>query len=91
MFRNLRTISIFLVFLFLLNNAAYADKFPKGYPECWKDTKNAIDTNGGLTNNINLLLPVLAVQMLLFNASAGNVVVTKNPHWALSVLILSSS
>ena len=45
MFRSLRIISICLVSFFLLNNLAYADKFPNGYPECWKDTKNPIDTN----------------------------------------------
>ena len=45
MFRSLRALSIFLVYLLLLNNTAYAEKFPTGYPECWKDTKNPIDTN----------------------------------------------
>ena len=45
MFRSLRIISICLVSFFLLNNQVYADKFPEGYPECWKDAKNAVDTN----------------------------------------------
>jgi hypothetical protein len=45
MFRSLRALSICLVYLFLLNNTAYADKFPTGYPECWKDAKNPVDTN----------------------------------------------
>ena len=45
MFRSLRIISICLVSFFLFNNQVYADKFPEGYPECWKDAKNAVDTN----------------------------------------------
>ena len=45
MFRSLRVISIFLLYLVLLNNPVYAESFPEGYPECWKDTKNSIDTN----------------------------------------------
>ena len=45
MFRSLRVISIFLLYLVLLNNPVYSESFPEGYPECWKDTKNSIDTN----------------------------------------------
>ena len=45
MFRSLRVISIFLLYLVLLNNPVYAESFPEGYPECWKDAKNSIDTN----------------------------------------------
>jgi len=45
MFRSFRILFTCLVYFFLLNNAAYADKFPTGYPECWKDTKNPVDTN----------------------------------------------
>jgi len=66
MFHSLRAIFICLVYLFLLNNPVYAENFPEGYPECWKDTKNAVDTNyapmdsakKNLGQHVNLFCPI---------------------------------
>ena len=45
MYRSFKIAFIFFLYFFVLNNAVYADKFPLGYPECWKDAKNPVDTN----------------------------------------------
>ena len=41
-FRKFNLLVSFLVSFFLVINLAHAKKFPVGYPECWKDTKNPI-------------------------------------------------
>ena len=45
MFRKLNTLLISLLSFLLICNVVFAEKFPQGYPECWKDTKNPINTD----------------------------------------------
>ena len=42
MCRKLKSLTIFLVFIFLSTSLVHAKKFPVGYPECWLDSKNPI-------------------------------------------------
>ena len=42
MFHKFNSLIISVIFFFLITSLAYAKKFPAGYPECWKDTKNPI-------------------------------------------------
>ena len=45
MFRKLNTLLISLLSFLLICNVVFAEKFPQGYPECWKDTKNPVNTD----------------------------------------------
>ena len=45
MFRKLNTLLISLLSFLLLCNVVFAEKFPQGYPECWKDAKNPVNTD----------------------------------------------
>ena len=45
MFRKFTFFLSFLISFCLLTTLSQADKFPVGYPECWKDTKNPIILN----------------------------------------------
>ena len=45
MFSKLNTLLISLLSFLLICNVVFAEKFPQGYPECWKDTKNPVNTD----------------------------------------------
>ncbi len=44
-FHNLLKLIITFLLILSFTNQANAEKFPPGYPECWQDTENAVNTS----------------------------------------------